>query len=212
MLLQCMEHVEELSLDWSWLSHGLPSSRAGRSLVPRRRSRIAPAWSATPTTRCTRPTPPAKAVSLFVDEAKLKAVGPQDQHLRQLPRRYHLASTRTTTSRPSRRTAPSATSSNRRATAPASTAWRWPRAEAGSATCSDCHDGTHDPAAHLARLRRCIFPGWPKPAALATTQAAKDVEESVHGKAVAAGPPRGARPARIAIRNTRSRDSRAAPR
>ena len=76
--------------------------------------------------------------------------------------------------------------SNRRATAPACTAWPWPEGRKDSATCSDCHDGhtilpptSPDSPLHFSRLAETC--------GACHDQAAKDVEESVHGKAVAAG-------------------------
>ena len=65
-------------------------------------------------------------------------------------------------------------------------AWPWPRGEKDSATCSDCHDGhtilpPTSPASplHFSRLAETC--------GACHDQEAKDVEESVHGKAVAAG-------------------------
>ena len=123
---------------------------------------------------------------LVCGRGQTRGLGPQDQHLRQLPCRHHLQASRTTTSRPSPPPAPNATRSSRRATGPASTALAAAKGQKGAATCSDCHDGhtilpPTSPASPLHFSRLAETCGG------CHDQEAKDVEESVHGKAVAAG-------------------------
>ena len=113
-------------------------------------------------------------------------LGPQDQYLRQLPRRHHRQAPGRQRPGPAARLRAGATRSNPRAMAPASTAWPRPRgrrappraATATTATPS-CRPTSPASPLHFSRLAETC--------GACHDQEAKDVEESVHGKAVAAG-------------------------
>ena len=132
---------------------------------------------------------------------------PQDQHLRELPRRHHRQAPRRQRPGAAGQLQARATRSNPRATAPASTAWPWPRGGRTPRRAATVTTGTPS-CRPPRRLRRCISPGWPRRAARATTRRPRTWRKACMARP---WPPATARrpPAPIAIRSTRSKRSRA---
>ncbi len=166
------------------LARAGPGSHAGGHRRPPLRSRTATAWIATrqdahQDQRRRQGRLPVRGCG------QARSLRPQDQRLRQLPRRHHGQASRRQRAGRSRSIARAATSGNPRVTAPASTAWRSrparrlpPPARTAMMRTRSCRPRR--------RLRRLFLPAGGDLRRV-PRQEARRLGASVHGKAVPAG-------------------------